>query len=270
MSVGLLLRDAIEDQFAINSALPRTLGALVLRPGLLTAEYLAGRIARYIPPVRLYLVASVLFFLLLSLSSFLRSESGPVGDGAIGSTEDLQVLDVRILDDGAYFGVQTDTETAPDTVIVWLNLGHDRINERAAARIRELGGASPGQIGRAVATAALGRAPAGMFVLLPVFALLLKLAYARSGRFYVQHFIFALHTHAFAFLLLTLSLPFADTPVQGLVLLWIAAYSFLAMRRVYQGRFLGTFVRFLGLAFAYTMLLSVVMMGVVTVAIVFG
>lgn len=263
------MRDAIDDQFSINSALPRTLWALVLRPGLLTAEYLAGRIARYIPPVRLYLVASVVFFLALSLSWFLRPEAG-TGDVEVTGLEEGQVLDVRVRDDGNYLGVETDTETAPDTVIVWLNLGHDRINERAAARIRELGGVSPEQIGRAIATAAIGRAPAGMFVLLPVFALLLKLAYGGSGRFYVEHFIFALHTHAFAFLLLTVSLPVADTPVQGFALLWIAAYSFFAMRRVYGGRFLGTLARFVGLSLAYVFLLGAVMMGVLTVAIVLG
>jgi hypothetical protein len=41
----------------------RTFGALLLRPGHLTAEYFAGRRQRYPPPVRLYLVLlSVLFF----------------------------------------------------------------------------------------------------------------------------------------------------------------------------------------------------------------
>ena len=46
-----------------DSRLWRTLAALLLRPGYLTREFLAGRRARYLPPVRLYLVISLVFFL---------------------------------------------------------------------------------------------------------------------------------------------------------------------------------------------------------------
>lgn len=40
-----------------------TLKALLFRPGLLTAEYLAGRKGRYINPIRIYLTFSALYFL---------------------------------------------------------------------------------------------------------------------------------------------------------------------------------------------------------------
>src|SRR6185436_16470936 len=55
-----------EDQFSLNSGLLRTLRALFFRPGLLTTEYFALRIARYVPPFRLYLIASLLLFVFLS------------------------------------------------------------------------------------------------------------------------------------------------------------------------------------------------------------
>ena len=42
-----------------------------------------------------------------------------------------------------------------------------------------------------------------MFFLLPLFAVSLKLLYWRPKRLYVEHLIFLLHVHAFAFLLLT-------------------------------------------------------------------
>src|SRR5690606_30196862 len=66
VSVRTLLADVLEDQLVLNRALPRTLSALLFRPGLLTEEYVRGRIVRYIAPFRLYLVSSVLFFLLMS------------------------------------------------------------------------------------------------------------------------------------------------------------------------------------------------------------
>jgi hypothetical protein len=66
LSVRALLRDVLEDQFSVNSALPRTLRALFFRPGLLTADYLRLRISPYVPPFRLYLVVSLLFFIVLA------------------------------------------------------------------------------------------------------------------------------------------------------------------------------------------------------------
>ena len=52
---------------ALEGPLWRTLGLLVARPGRLTREYLAGRRRRYVLPLRLYLSASFLFFVVLKL-----------------------------------------------------------------------------------------------------------------------------------------------------------------------------------------------------------
>ena len=64
---GLLLRDIIHDVFEMDSRLVRTLKPLLFRPGFLTIEYFAGRRQRYVPPLRLYVISSLLFFLLISL-----------------------------------------------------------------------------------------------------------------------------------------------------------------------------------------------------------
>ncbi|HYL71577.1 MAG TPA: DUF3667 domain-containing protein [Candidatus Dormibacteraeota bacterium] len=53
---------ATEDLTHADSRLWRTLAALLFRPGFLTREFLHGRRARYLPPLRLYLVLSVVFF----------------------------------------------------------------------------------------------------------------------------------------------------------------------------------------------------------------
>ena len=46
-----------------SSKVFRTLSAMILRPGLLTAEYLAGRRGQYLGPLKLYLTFSALYFL---------------------------------------------------------------------------------------------------------------------------------------------------------------------------------------------------------------
>jgi len=60
---------AAEDLTHADSRLWRTLAALMFRPGELTREFLAGRRARYLPPLRLYLVLSVAFFLWAGLAN---------------------------------------------------------------------------------------------------------------------------------------------------------------------------------------------------------
>ena len=58
-----LIADAFGDLFELDSRLWRTLIPLVIRPGKLTRDYLKGRRARYMPPFRMYLVLSLVFFL---------------------------------------------------------------------------------------------------------------------------------------------------------------------------------------------------------------
>lgn len=122
----------------------------------------------------------------------------------------------------------------------------------------------------------ISRIPAAMFVMLPIFALLLKFLYVRArsasqvmaglalptGRatssavgatvekrpswFYVEHLVFGLHTHAFTFLVFfwivfTVGLFGwnAYTQAIGIALtVWIVVYFVLALKRVYaQGWF---------------------------------
>jgi hypothetical protein len=154
VSLREMLADFLDDQLSLNSRLPRTVGLLLTRPGMLTEEYLQGRIARYIRPLRLYLGASVLFFLLL-----------------------------------------------------------------------------------------------------PVYALLLKLLYLRRKRLYVEHFVFALHVHAFVFALFTVVLLTGGL-VSGLLVVWMMVYLFLAMRRVYGQSWLKTGVKYLALGWSYFFLVS--------------
>jgi hypothetical protein len=55
--------EAFESVTHADSRLWRTLGYLLARPGVLTREFLDGRRARFLPPFRLYIVISVVFFL---------------------------------------------------------------------------------------------------------------------------------------------------------------------------------------------------------------
>ncbi len=64
ISLWELVSDAFGDLFELDSRLWRTMIPLLIRPGLLTRDYLQGRRARYMPPFRMYLVLSLLFFVI--------------------------------------------------------------------------------------------------------------------------------------------------------------------------------------------------------------
>ena len=58
-----LVASSLADTLALDSRLWRTVPMLLFRPGRVTRNYLDGKRARYVPPFRMFLLASVLFFL---------------------------------------------------------------------------------------------------------------------------------------------------------------------------------------------------------------
>src|SRR2546423_6907408 len=75
-SVRELAVDAVAEFSGWDGRLLNSVRALVLKPGLLTHEFLEGRRARYISPLRLYLSASVIYFLLTAAAPDIRLNNG--------------------------------------------------------------------------------------------------------------------------------------------------------------------------------------------------
>lgn len=67
--VWALISEVLDGLIGLDGRLWRTLPALMFRPGYLTRRYLEGVRARYVQPFRLYLFASIAFFLLFSFSN---------------------------------------------------------------------------------------------------------------------------------------------------------------------------------------------------------
>jgi hypothetical protein len=270
VSLRRMLAEALEDELFLNVSLPRTVGALLFRPGHLTREYVQGRIARFIQPFRLYLVSSVLLFVLLPWLSNLgrfeeqiaqgmeRADSAAVANGDTAAAGPDTVAAGRV--PGARVGVTRSND-------IDLNLGiKDTLrvpsllrpaNRHLIETERRLERMPPAEAFRALWRAFMENAPTGIFLMMPIFAAILKILYVRQKRFYVEHFVFALHVHAFTFLTFVLMLLF-PLPQVGLVLgLWVMLYVFLAMKKVYGQGIVKTFVKYLLLGWAYSMLLGV-------------
>src|SRR5438128_3144901 len=73
-----VIADVLESFLNWDSKFFTTIALLILKPWRLTNEFLAGKRVRYLHPLRLYLLASVLFF--LAVNQFAKSahiQTGP-------------------------------------------------------------------------------------------------------------------------------------------------------------------------------------------------
>ncbi len=113
--------------------------------------------------------------------------------------------------------------------------------------------------------------PQTMFVLLPLFAVILKVFYIFKRRLYMEHLIVALHSHAFIFLsllvLFALSALSSLAPTAWLkaplallsaaAWIWLFVYLYLMQKRVYTQGWFFTTTKYLCVGICYTLLLSV-------------
>lgn len=193
--------DFLGDYFTFDSLIIRSVNPLLFKPGFLTKEFLAGRRVRYIPPMRMFIFISIIFFLVL---------------GSVNQTIELERSDeAEFLD--SFFNI-------------WF--------------------------------------PRLFFLLLPLFALYLFLLFRKPGRFYLMHFIFSVHFHAFVFSLLTLMVILIDYIFPSSVFLsqWsliitisiLQIYLFVALRKVYEQKRVTIFFKLFLLNVMYSISVMVI------------
>jgi hypothetical protein len=279
VSLGVLAKDFADEVLSVDSRLFRSLVALFVRPGFLTRQYLIGRRARFVAPLRLYIVSSLVFFFTLtlivrpslqvdtpqtSLRALLESvieddtQADTLGAGA------ARVDTARVGAAGAGASpadtVARVPPTIPDLGTIRVGWWEISLNER----LERLGGLTPQQLIDTLVEGFERNLPRMMFVLLPIFALILKLLYVRRRWYYAEHFIFSLHIHAFFFSLFLLVLLLPAGVWKTILLLWGVLYLALAMHHVYRQSLWKTAMKFFLLnALYFTVLIVAVAASVV-------
>jgi Protein of unknown function (DUF3667) len=271
-----------------EGAIWRTLWLLLFKPGELTRQYLAGRRKHYVLPLRLYLTVSVLVLLGLRLQTHIaieaqlsetpkpvaQSASGAAAgaDGAVG----VKAASAEPDKEAAKSAEKLDDKTALSNAQINLGAGRraglkdgvfycenlpgwvcERLNRRLRANKAEVAREMAGVGERVVANLGLG-----MFLMLPTFALWLKLLYLGSGKRYTEHLVFALHVHAFWFLML--AVVWVEQPwLSVAAALTTPLYTLLAMRRVYGGGWWPRLARSALLVVLYGVTMSITLMTLV-------
>ncbi|MFT4732257.1 MAG: hypothetical protein ACI89W_001281 [Gammaproteobacteria bacterium] len=355
----LVMLHLLDDIFSFDSRASRTLWPLLTRPGFLTNEYILGRRVFYVPPLRLYLFISIIFF--ISLKFFAVSENTsiiniridentiPQVTTHIGELEQkrdllltkevqnqqLQSEALRLLEQDLekYKRYKTDLASEGNKIgkaiiVELVDLEHEQFNlgkpllasdqERYSnltlqlAKVRNgekvnllsIGSNSDGTFSLPILSAQknamlndvvnqleekaskvlegdtdplleqiINTLPQLMFLLLPLFAGLLKITYLFSKRLYMEHLTVALHSHSFVFITVLL-LEFIDMTqdqvsaswqwtgtglhvVSIFFLAWIPVYLFIMQKRVYKQGYIVTAVKYAVVGIAYFGLLSI-------------
>ena len=303
ISLWELVREAFGDLFELDSRLWRTVVPLLVKPGLLTFDYLQGRRARYMPPFRMYLVFSLLFFLVALFNpretfgifyepqTLEEAETERAREAEQHAAEALEELaaegiivggeDVKEdLDDGFNVRFNDDGTTETQCEVSEFHIsGPEWLKRRLTPeRLVHVCEQMKKDNGRQFLANLFDNIPVALIVLLPIMAFVLKALYPLSRRYYVEHLLFFVHFHAFFFLILIIQiligrlnavLPIPE--VIGLLMIiaasfYVPVYLFVAMRRVYgQGRLLTSF-KYVVLTTSYFAGFSLIMLGAVTMA----
>lgn len=281
-TIGHFAAEAFESITHADSRLWRTLWFLLARPGRLTHEFFEGKRARYLPPFRLYLVISLLFFLVAGTPTGVAididgtptsdvetmNEAAKALESELASVPGAAQAAAAIRAETAKTQAAAEGDAAPRTgmqdnnVITEICKGFDKPDPTANknyARLHEFCKRTVEDRGRALGEAVVHNIPRAMFVFLPLLALVMKLMYWRPKRYYVEHLLFLVHNHAFVFLALTILGLLQLIPRVGAHLgllefaVWVYMiwYVFRAMRVYYaQSRGL-TFAKYLSIGLAY-------------------
>ncbi|WEN16816.1 DUF3667 domain-containing protein [Rhodanobacter sp. AS-Z3] len=206
-------------------------------------------------------------------------EAAPAAGTALQPSDSLPTA----ADAEVHTKISNDWLNSPSHIeIAWLpGFANDRVSKsvshlKANLRAMESPGASRQEAFDRLLTNFFGMLPQTMFVMIPLFALLLKLFYVFRRRLYMEHLIVALHSHAYLFFSLLLGVSFGALsswlaphaawvtyPLHWLewgLALWIPAYLLIMQKRIYRQGWPMTLLKFGCIGFCYFWLLTLALL----------
>src|SRR6266508_745320 len=312
-----VVADVLDSFLNWDSKFFATIALLIFKPWRLTNEFLAGKRVCYVNPLRLYLLASILFFFAVNYGAKdLRFQPGKLGPKDRAELEadlkkgDLppaarEQLEALLQESPSPSSSPPSTSPSPATNIPSpppppetdnQRQEYGKIGERpfvvfdgtkssspferwVEGRAKEKMGEHGTKMGLFIATL-FSNLPYMMLCCIPLFAFVLKILYTRRHIFYIDHLVYALHIHTFAYtgvmliVLATIGLNhIAPGTITGwiIALLWMAfvVQIVLSIRRVYrQGWFISIFKFFFGgIAYLIVLVLALAVTFLITVAL---
>ncbi|MCB0402749.1 MAG: DUF3667 domain-containing protein [Flavobacteriales bacterium] len=267
LNLKYILGQFVEDVFNWDSKFFTTLKYLILKPGFLSKEFIAGRRVRYVSPIRLYLVLSVLFFFLISIVGQLPKEESQ-GDLKAGFTYNDQKIDVAPEKYRELIASNELDYYVKDT------LGFTGSFDRYMVKKTIIAENSEGEFGNTL----LDQLSIFLLIFIPVISLVYKWTFSRNKYDYIKHMMFNVHYNSFIMFLLVLNelTKFFDrVGLSTFRLLFILAmillavgYLFKAIKRFYERKWWVVLYKMLFLAIGYLSLVIVFVILLMAVSLV--
>lgn len=243
-TLGELAINFVSSFWSFESKFLRTGKYLLFRPGQLPVEYNSGKRERHYHPARLYVFISFVFFLLISVLP--DSGKGLVvssdRDSSDFKMEDFDTVIGKYQTPGQYDSAQQ-ALPADQRDGLWMRLIRKReiqINQQYKGKGHEFGDAFTANY--------TANIPKIFFLLLPLFALILKFLYIRKDFLYSEHLVFSIYYYNFFFLAGSIFMFIELIPyvkfLNVAIIVWIVLYMLLAMKRVYQQGWWKTVAKF--------------------------
>ena len=234
----------LEEFIRFDSKFLRTIVPLIIKPGFLTREWVAGKRVRYISPLKLYISLSAICFLMVSLTTHPNVVN-------VGNGEAQSIAEART-------AIDRDKESTNSEFKKWILDQTGKFTQdgsTGAARRQEFNDKF------------VGRLSTANLILLPIFALLFKFLYIRRSKFYVEHLVFALHYYAFFCLSTACILLFTKvvhfSPPAALIVIWMLVYLPVSMMVNYQQGFIKSVIKCWIFCSLYVIAISIVLLGMV-------
>lgn len=244
---------------SLDNTIFRTIRPFLFKPGFITSEYLAGRRKKYTSPIRLYLFLSIIFFFLAHIGSNRSADSAVKFDQFL-TLDSAQIVvgndTVRGKDIRGEIADQTPVINL-DSLIEAENGGSEKL---LAYVIKTLQNKS------LFLNNLLNNISYALFILMPLFALILQLLYIRRKHFYVEHLIFTLNMHSFALFILSFIFIMkiilkGDDNFLYLLIFLIPVYFTAGIKRFYHQGIFKTILKEFILTFLYGILLLAALTG---------
>jgi hypothetical protein len=222
-----LFEEMLESTLHFDTKAIKTLKQHLFAPGTLSKEYNEGRRAKFISPVRLYVVISFIFFLILNFTAPKK----------IGNAEENRAANNNVGISINIYGISTNdlagiSDTQVDSLLAAKGIEKTKLKKFLISQLHKIANEGSGEFIHSV----IKNISYMMFFLMPGFAFFVFILFRKQTKYYIESLILSIHFHSFIFLLL--SIFFITTIVKTILFviltpIMVTVYLFLMLYNYY-------------------------------------
>ena len=212
-----LISQALDNLFSLEGKTPRTLATLMFLPGFLSTQFRDGRINRYVHPVKLFWMSTLILFALMVIQ--------------LDKADSQDVININSTPPATQSGLtfsfkSTSPSDTIQTPLITEDADYEMLREKTNQILKYF----------------TRYAPYASFLLIPMFALLLALFFWRKKEYFIYHLTFTVHFHTFLWIfcsvlmlvnMVTHGWKYPDW-LAGLLFFTPGVYFTVALRRYYK------------------------------------